>query len=54
MISLIEQVTNVYQYDPQVAAIVEEEAAAYFAGQRSADDVCKNIQNRVQNLVQER
>jgi len=34
-------------------AIVEEEAAAFFNGQKSADDVSKTIQNRVSTLMSE-
>ena len=36
-----------------VTDIITEEAAAYFAGQKSAEDVAKIIQNRVQNYLDE-
>lgn len=37
-----------------IAMVVSEEAAAYFAGQKSADEVAALIQNRVQNMLDER
>lgn len=36
-----------------VSRIIEEEAGAYFAGQKSVDDVTALIQNRVQLFVDE-
>ena len=33
---------------------ITEEAAAYFAGDRSEEDVLKNIQNRCDLIVKER
>jgi len=36
-----------------VRIIIAEEAAAYFAGDRSVDDVCVNVQNRVQLYLSE-
>lgn len=53
-IAIVENIGSVSQFDSRVLAIIEEEVPAYFQDQRSVDDVCKNIQNRVQNLVQER
>ncbi len=53
-INIVENIGSVNQFDSRVLAILEEEVPAYFQDQRSVDDVCKNIQNRVQNLVQER
>lgn len=53
-IAIVENIGSVSQFDSRVLAIIEEEVPAYFQDRRSVDDVCKNIQNRVQNLVQER
>ena len=53
MLSLIKSVSSVYREDKFVLAIVEEETGAYFAGQKSAEDVAKIIQNRVQNYLDE-
>ena len=40
--------------DSQVMAIIEEEAQAFYAGQRTAEDVAEVIQSRVQTYVDER
>lgn len=40
-------------YSQEVSKIVDEEAASFFAGQKSAKDAAKNIQNRVQLYVNE-
>ena len=39
--------TVVGNYDSDIMEIVTEEAAAYFAGDKTADEVAKLIQNRV-------
>lgn len=41
-------------YQPEILAIVQEEAAPFFEGQKSAGDVAKSIQSRVEMLVKER
>ena len=50
---MIENGKGVSDADRMVLQIVEEEAAAYFAGQRSAEDASHMIQNRVQLYVGE-
>ena len=40
--------------DREISNIVLEEAAAYFAGQKTSGEVVALIQNRVQTLVYER
>ena len=35
-------------------AILSEEAAGYFAGSRSEEDVLKNIDNRAKQILQEK
>ena len=51
---LVGEVTTVTRTDPSVMMIVNEEAPGYFEGQRSIEDVCKNIQNRATTVVNER
>ena len=53
-VKIVENVRVVSSSDPQVNMIILEEAPAYFLDQKSLDDVCRNIQNRTKNLVQER
>ena len=43
-----------YETDPTVMMIIEEEAPAFFSGQRSLDDVIHNINNRAKQVVSER
>ena len=45
--------TNMPNYDQKVQDIITEEAAAFFNGQKSAEDVAKIIQSRVTIYVQE-
>jgi len=45
--SLIEQATNIFEYDTEIMSIIEEEAAYYFAGQKSIEEVAEIVQNRV-------
>jgi len=40
-------------YDTQISNIVAEESSAFFEGQKSAEEVSKNIQNRVSNYINE-
>ena len=54
MDALISSVSASQSWDNDVMNIILEEAAGFFAGQRSVDDVCKNIQNRASIVVQER
>ena len=49
----IYQSTNMPNYDQKVQDIITEEAAAFFNGQKSAEDVAKIIQSRVTIYVQE-
>ena len=53
LLDFIKSVDSVYHDDKYVRVIVEEEAGAYFAGQKSAEDVAEIIQNRVQNYLDE-
>lgn len=54
--ALMEQlygITDVYKYDESLLNIIKEEAAPYFAGQKSAKDVAAIIQSRAQIYVSE-
>ncbi len=50
---LIEQTTALYRYDDTVASILAEEASAFCAGVRSAEEAAQLIQNRVQTYLDE-
>ena len=47
LMALLDGALRSTSYDQVIAGIVHEEAGAYFAGQRSADEVSKRIQSRV-------
>ena len=51
--SIINSVDGSYNYDDELVTVVSEEAAAFFAGQKSAEEVAKLIQSRVQIYVNE-
>lgn len=51
--SLAERCDTTICHDTAVFNIISEEAAGYFAGDRTLDDVLKNIQNRTKLIVQE-
>ena len=40
-------------YDQSIIDIVKEEAAAYFAGQKSAEDVAKLVQSKANIYINE-
>lgn len=52
-IEQIEHINRKIANYPAIMNVVKEEAAAYFAGQKSVDDVCAIIQNRVELILQE-
>lgn len=51
--SLIKQATNIFEYDTEIMNIIEEEAAYYFAGQKSIEEVTSVVQNRVSLYLME-
>lgn len=53
IIALVESTERLYDYDESIASIVTEEAAAFFYGQKSAEDAAKLIQGRVNIYVSE-
>ena len=53
VMDIINSTDSTWNYDSKIAVIVTEEAAAYFAGQKSAKEVAGIIQNRVSNYLAE-
>lgn len=53
VLDYIRSVNRVYTYDEELIGIIQEEAAAYFAGQKKVKDVADIIQSRVQIYVNE-
>lgn len=51
--NLIDHADSVFDYNSEMYTIISEEAAAFFAGQKSAQDVANVIQSRVQIYVNE-
>ena len=54
VMDFIKSVNRVSRNDEQVLSIINEEAAIYFAGDKTADETARVIQNRIQNYVNER
>ena len=52
-IALIEKIDTSIHTDPTIVEIVAEEAPAFFNGQKSADEVCRIIQDRAGRVVAE-
>lgn len=50
---LVENATNVFEYDTAILDIIQEEAEYYFSGQKSMKQVTKIIQNRVELYLSE-
>ncbi|MBP5492796.1 MAG: extracellular solute-binding protein [Clostridiales bacterium] len=50
---LMEQANTVSCYDDAIIEVIMEESAAYFAGDRSEEEVLKNIQNRTATILKE-
>ena len=53
LVALIESATQLADYSDSVIEIVIEQAAAYFDGQKSAQDVAKLVQSKVNIYVNE-
>ena len=53
MFDFIKSVNSVFSYDTELMKIISEEAAAYFAGQKSVDEVADIIQNRASTYISE-
>ncbi|MGN0981833.1 MAG: ABC transporter substrate-binding protein [Candidatus Limivicinus sp.] len=50
---VIASATKMMDYDTSIIDIVKEEAAAYFAGQKTAQEVCKLIQSKANIYINE-
>lgn len=50
---LLSSITQVMRYDTKVQEIITEETGAFFSDQKSAEEVAKLIQNRVQTYLSE-
>lgn len=50
---LIDRVDREYSYNQEIIDIIDEEAAAFFAGQKSASEVAEIIQNRATTYINE-
>ena len=53
ILSLIENTQSVYSYDQDIMDIITDEVAAFFAGEKSAEDTAAMVQSRVNLYVQE-
>ncbi|MDE7288943.1 MAG: extracellular solute-binding protein [Oscillospiraceae bacterium] len=53
ILDFINSVENISRYDSQINSIINDEAATYFSGQKSAKEAAEIIQNRVQNYLDE-
>jgi len=53
IMTFLKSLNQVMRYDMKVYEIMEEETGAYFAGQKSAQETVKLIQNRVQTYLNE-
>ena len=53
ILEIIETCTKVASYDTDIYDIVNEQAQAYFAGQRSLDEVARLIQSKANIYVNE-
>jgi ABC-type glycerol-3-phosphate transport system substrate-binding protein len=53
ILDLIDSTNRVYAYDQEIFDIISDDTAAFFAGQKSADETAKLIQNRVSLYVNE-
>lgn len=53
LLACIRQASGLYRFDAAVASILLEEAAPFFAGDRTAEDAAKIMQDRVQTYLAE-
>ena len=54
LLNLINSTTRLYSYDDEIMDIISDEAQAFFAGQKTSQQVADNIQSRVRLYVGER
>lgn len=53
-LSILDNVEHAYSFDDQVLSIINEEAGAYFSGQKDMDSFISILENRVQTMLDER
>ncbi len=53
VMDLINNTTRIFTYDESLYEIIFDETAAFFAGQKTAEDTAKNVQSRVSLYVNE-
>lgn len=53
-IDIVQSTTQIYRYDSDVVLIVYEEIQAYFAGDKTIDDIIDIINNRAQTVLDEK
>ncbi|MDK2809008.1 MAG: hypothetical protein PWP24_1745 [Clostridiales bacterium] len=53
VMTFIKSLNQIVNYDSKIYDIMDEETGAYFAGQKSAEETAKLIQNRVQTYLSE-
>ena len=53
LMELIENTTKVQDYNSAIYDIVTEQSAAFFAGQKSAEEVAKLVQSKANIFVNE-
>ena len=53
IMTFLKSLNQVMRYDTKIYEIMDEETGAYFAGQKSAEETAKLIQNRVQTYLNE-
>lgn len=53
LLELISNIDTFYQYNSTVGSIIQEEAAAYFAGDKTPEETAEIIQNRMQTYIAE-
>ena len=51
--SIIDSADSMLQQDSKIYSIIEEEAANYFSGNKTLDETCKVIQDRVSTYINE-
>ena len=51
--TIIDKVSDTWDYDSSLNEIITEEAKAYFAGDKTVDETCKIIQNRASTYIKE-
>jgi multiple sugar transport system substrate-binding protein len=51
--ALLDSISFYAETDPKIVSIIEKEAAPFFAGQKSAEETAKTVENKVKTYLQE-